>query len=34
MKLEPEVLSRIDAVVGNLAVTDPAKTVSPDTRPS
>ncbi|MGW9825306.1 aryl-alcohol dehydrogenase-like predicted oxidoreductase [Brevibacterium pityocampae] len=34
VKLEPEVLSRIDAVVGNLAVTDPAKTVSPDTRPS
>ena len=34
VKLEPEVLSRIDEVVGHLAVTDPKKTVSPDTRPS
>jgi len=32
--LDPDVLERIDAAIGHLAERDPAKTVSPETRPS
>jgi aryl-alcohol dehydrogenase-like predicted oxidoreductase len=32
--LEPAVLAQIDAVIGEIADRDPAKTVSPDSRPS
>jgi aryl-alcohol dehydrogenase-like predicted oxidoreductase len=31
--LSPEILGRIDAVIGELAVRDPARTVSPEARP-
>ncbi|HLR44162.1 MAG TPA: aldo/keto reductase family protein [Brevibacterium sp.] len=32
--LDPDVLERVDAAIGHLAERDPAKTVSPETRPS
>lgn len=34
VKLEADVLAQIDAAIGHLAERDPAKTVSPETRPS
>ena len=34
VKLDADVLSRIDGAIGHLAERDPAKTVSPETRPS
>ena len=34
VKLSPELLDRIDAVIGHLAERDPAKTVAPEARPA
>jgi aryl-alcohol dehydrogenase-like predicted oxidoreductase len=34
VSLSPEVLGRIDAVIGDLAERDPARTVSPESRPA